>query len=219
VTTTSSVGAPGYYPSYQTQAPAQAYGAAAALPPGYVSDGYKPQMATSPQAPAAASAQPQEPYAILNKTDMMLGVGGAVAGFFLAALIGLTGPMGALIFGLGALGLSMAVRGVKHLTEKNSQPQMQAVHPGFQQPMYQNYYSPQSTTMAPSQQPYQSAYPQTAAPAPNAQSMQYAQAYQQYRQPNGAPAYPQQAYPQQPGVNPAAYPQQQSAWDKFLSWL
>ena len=211
MTTTSSVGAPGYYPTYQTQAPAQTYGPAPTQ--AYGNDAYQARYA--PQ-PGMAGAPQEEPYAIINKTDMMLGVAGAVGGFFLAGMIGLTGPIGALIFGIALLGLSAGIRGIKHMSEKKDQQQMQAVHPGFQQPQYQpqtqyqNYYSPQQTSMAPTQQPGAYNYPPQA--APQMQNMQYAQQYQQYQQPAGAPGAA-------PGAYPGAYPQQQSMWDKFLSWL
>lgn len=190
MTYTNSVGAPqAYYPTYQAQAPVQTYGAAPTQ--AYGADAYQARYAPQPM---GAAPQQKEPYAVLNKTDMMLGVGGAVAGFFLAGMIGLTGPIGALIFGLGLMALSAGVRGIKHMSEKNQQQQqMQAVHPGFQQnyqayqPAYQNYYGPNQTSMAPTQ--------------PGSPQYQYPQGYSQQ------------------GAYPGAYPQQKSMWDKFLSWL
>lgn len=190
MTYTNSVGAPAYYPTYQAQAPMPTY--AAAPTQAYGNDAYQARYGAQPMAPAAQ----KEPYAIVNKGDMMLGVAGAVGGFFLAGMIGLTGPIGALILGLGLLATSVVVRAIKHSQEQKQPQQMQAVHSGFQQnyqyqPQYQQYYAPSQTSMAPQPTgatPYNGAYGQVAAPT-------YA-----------APSYP-------------AAPAQQSGWDKFLSWL
>lgn len=196
MTNTSSVGGPSYAQMpYQTQAPTQTYGVAPTQQ-GYQADGY--QARQYQQAPMQAAA-PKEEYQVINKTDVAFGIAGAVGGYFLAGMVGLTGPIGALIAGLVLLGLSAGIRGIKHMSDKKQQQQpMQAVHPGFQQqynyqPQYQNSYN---TSMAPQQQQQQYYAPQQPVPQmPN--NMQYAQSYQQYQQPQ----------------------QQKSLWDKFLSWL
>lgn len=204
MTNISSVGAPAYnYTPAQTQAAYQATPTAATT--AYQqADMYQARYQASP----VQATQQQEPYSVINKTDMMLGAGGAVAGFFLAGMIGVSGPIGALIVGLVILGLSAGVRGIKHMSQKKQQQQMtQAVHPGFQQQTYQypqQAYQPQSyqpTSYTPTQQNYQ--YPQQAQAAVPQQSMQYAQNYQNYGQQRSA----------------SGNVWGDSAWEKFLSWL
>lgn len=213
-----SVGAPAYpqmpagaQPMYQTQAAAPVTG------PTYATDAYRARLQQqAPPVAAAAAPAPKDDYKPINTTDIMLGGAGAVGGFFLAGMVGLSGPIGALILGIALLGLSAGIRAIKHKSDqKQQQTQMQAVHPGFQQaqPQYQNYYAPQQGMP---QQPQQYAYPQQAAAPMPQQNMQYAQSYQQYQPRPGQPA--QAPMPAQ-GAYPGAYPQQQSMWDKFLSWL
>ena len=209
---TTSVGAPQYAQMNQpVQAPMQAPAAAPTSGPTYATDAYRTQLAQPQrQMQAAAPVQPKSDYKVISGTDVAIGAAGAVGGFFLAGMIGLSGPIGALILGLALFGISAGVRALKNNSDKKKQQQqMQPVHPGFQQqqPQFQNRYNYQQQAMPPQQYAYP---PQQAAPQMQ-QNMQYAQAYQQR---------PGQMPPQQPGAYPGAYPQQnQSMWDKFLSWL
>ena len=214
MTYTSSVGAPNYnYSPMQTQSAYQATAVAPTNSAYQQQDVYRPQQ---PQQSYAAGQQNAEPYAVVNKTDFMLGAAGAIGGFFLAGMVGLSGPIGALILGVALLGLSAGVRAIKHNSQQKQQQQVQqAVHPGFQQQQYQypgqntnQSYQPSSYT--PSQQSnYQAQYPQAAAPQ---QNMQYAQNYQNYAGQQGVP---------QTGMPTSASGQTwgDSAWEKFLSWL
>jgi len=207
MTAISSVNPAAYYP--QSYAPTHTQASAPVAPSAYgQADYYQPQYHQQPY--GAPAAQAEKPYSIINKQDLMLGAAGAVGGFFLAGMVGLTGPIGALILGIALLGISAAARGVKHMSQKKQQQQQlqqQAVHPGFQQPYHQpqHYagpaYSQQQTSFAPQQQGAAYQYPARQAAPPMMQ-----QPYQQgYPQP-GHPGYPPQQ--QQPGF-----------WAKLLRWL
>lgn len=201
---TSAAGAANYPSYYPTQATGQAQVVTPTAPGAYAqTDNYQARYQQQPM----QAAQPKEEYSIINKTDVAFGVAGAVGGFFLAGMVGLTGPIGALILGIALLGLSAGMRAVKHNKEQKQQQQMpQAVHPGFQQ---QYQYPAQG---------YQS---YSGAPSSYTPGMQQQQSY--YSNPQAAPQMPmQQPYAQQPYGQQqpgAAYPRQMSAWDKFLSWL
>lgn len=218
---TSTVGAPNYpqmmpqgaQPTYQTPAAAPVSG------PTYMTDAYRSKLAQqAPMGTVPATAAKKDNYKVINGTDLMVGAAGAVGGFFLAGIIGVTGPIGALILGLALLGMSAGIRAIKHSSDKKKQQQTpQAVHPGFQQnyqAQYQNQYPNQQAGMAPNQRAPQYAYPQQAPQVP-ASNMAYQQAYQQYQPQPG-----QQMAAQPPGAYPQQYAtQNKSMWDKFLSWL
>lgn len=223
---TSTVAAPAQYPQQMMpqggpQATYQSGPAAPVSGPTYMSDAYRSKLTQqAPVGAVPATAPKKDNYSVINKTDLMLGAAGAVGGFFLAGIIGVTGPIGALILGLALLGMSAGVRAIKHNSDKKQQQQQpQAMQPGFQQynyqqPQFQNQY-PQ-TSMAPNQQVAPQYINPAQAPQVPASNMAYQQAYQQYPPQQGQVAgQPQVAYPQQY----AGVQQNQSMWDKFLSWL
>lgn len=212
MTYTSAVGAPSYqYTPAQTQGVYQTQ--ATAVNPAYQQqDAYQARYQYNP---GNAVQAPQEEYKVINKSDLMLGAAGAVGGFFLAGMIGVSGPIGALILGIALLGLSAGIRGIKHMSQKKQQQQMtQAVHPGFQQQQqYYQYpgqqYSGQSNSNSaytPAMQQYNYQPQTTQAPAYQAN----------YTQQQGYPQ--QQAYAQRP-VSSNGNTWGDSAWEKFLSWL
>lgn len=206
MTYVSSAPGAAYYP--QTAAPQYAQAAAPVSAPSAYGQGdrYQPVYAQSYGVPMQ---QAQETYSPINKQDLMLGVGGAVGGFFLAGLVGLSGPIGALILGVALLAISAGGRAIKHNSQKKQQEQMMQaqqmpqVHPGFQQSYAGPAYSQQQISFAPQQQTGPSAYmPQQ----PQVPMMQ--QPYQQ--------GYPQQ---QPQGAPYGQPPQQESFWSKLLRWL
>lgn len=201
MTYVSSTPGAAYYP--QTTGPAYTQAAApVSAPAAYTQDRYQPVYAQSYGMPMQ---QAQESYSPINKQDLMLGAAGAVGGFFLAGLIGLSGPIGALILGVALLAISAGGRAIKHNGQKKQQQQMQQPHQmpqvqtGFQQPYAGPAYTQQQISFSP-QQPSPYAYP----------AQQQAPMMQQpYRQ-----GYPQQ----QAGYNPQ--PQQSEGfWSKLLRWL
>lgn len=155
----------GYQPPMPNQAPQQAgypqpvvYRPGAAPVPGaYGSpDVYRPGMPPTapgqPMRPGQPMAMPQQQHEYVSKKDVGLGILAAVAGFFLAGMIGLTGPMGALLFGGGALALSAITRAISSGSDKKKQQQPQQPinqmpnapqYPQPQQPGYQNQYNTQ----------------------------------------------------------------------------
>ena len=152
------------------------------------------------QAPGSPQAAPKaESFKILDSSDLKMGIAGAVGGFLLAGMVGLTGPVGALILGIALLAVSMGTRALKHSQQKKAQAQMQP---------NQNYQAPRPVQF--SQQ----------APA-------YQYQYQYQQQPMPTQAYNPQAAPTQ-NMNyqqgPAGYPSTNQGWgsnmwEKFLSWL
>lgn len=201
MTYVSSAPGAAYYP--QTAAPQYAQAAAPVSAPSAYGQGdrYQPVYAQSYGVPMQ---QAQETYSPINKQDLMLGVGGAVGGFFLAGLVGLSGPIGALILGVALLAISAAGRAIKHNSQKKQQQQMMQqqqmpqVHSGFQQPYAGPAYSQQQISFAPQQGP--SAYPPQRPQAPMMQQP-YQQGYPQQQSPYGQP------------------PQQESFFSKLLRWL
>lgn len=121
--------------------PPTAYGAA---------DTYRPGMpATAPAlGPNGQPVQQQKPYEYIAQKDVAFGIAGAVGGFFLAGLVGLSGPIGALILGLGLLAVSAVTRAIQHKKDEKQQQQpvqgmpKPPVYP--QQQMYQINYNGQN---------------------------------------------------------------------------
>ena len=109
--------------------------------------------------PVPATAPKKDNYSVINKTDLMLGAAGAVGGFFLAGIIGVTGPIGALILGLALLGMSAITRAVSNSSEKKKQQQGQQPVQGMpqapnypQQAQYQNRYNTGNPNLPPGYQ-------------------------------------------------------------------
>lgn len=142
-------------------------------------DVYQPGMPTSgpvqvrpgmPGVPGSPTAtQPEQPVEYVSRKDVAFGLLGAVGGYFAAGLIGLSGPIGALILGVALLGLSAVTRAVQRSQAKKAAQQMQPPqnmpqapnypYPG-QQPQYQNRYNYQMTPGQPGQQDPRYQYPQ-----------------------------------------------------------
>lgn len=216
---TPAVGAPAYS-SYaapmQQSAPAQQTYSTTGQSALAQTDNYQFRQHAQPQQFAAQD----DNYSVINKTDLMLGAAGAVGGFFAAGLIGLSGPIGALILGVALLGISAGVRAIKHKSNKKQQQQamqqqMQPVQFNRPQQMYQYPGQQQSQHYIPQQQAPQYQYPQQQQHVPQYQPAQYAP------QPGQRPHPGQQPHPGQmpPGYQPGQPQQQQSMWDKILSWL
>lgn len=129
------------YPQPVVYRPGQMTGA-----PVMVGDSYRPGMPpTAPGRPGAGrpgSVAPPEPEVeYVSKKDVAFGLLGAGAGYFLAPMIGLTGPIGAIILGIALLGISAAGRAMKRSSAKKQQQQMQP--PPQQMPQPPQYPNPQ----------------------------------------------------------------------------
>lgn len=118
-----------------------AYGAA---------DAYRPGMPPTGPTAVGPNGQPvqSKPYEYIAQKDVAFGIAGAIGGFFLAGLVGLSGPIGALILGLGLLAVSAVTRAIKHKSDEKQQQPVQGmpkppVYPQAQ--MYQNQYNTQMT--------------------------------------------------------------------------
>lgn len=121
--------------------PPNAYGAPDTYRPGMPAQ--RPLMGPNGQ-PVAQ----EPPYEYIAQKDVAFGIAGAIGGFFLAGLVGLSGPIGALILGFGLLAMSAATRAIKHNSDKNQQaggPQGMPQAPQYPNPaaQYQNRYNTQ----------------------------------------------------------------------------
>lgn len=168
-----------------------------AYQPGYP----RPGMPMQPGNPAG---QPKDNYQYVAQKDVAFGILGAVGGFFAAGLVGLSGPIGALILGAAFLAISAIGRAISHNKQSKQQQQMPQQPGGMPQApqypyptqganqaiQYQNQYN--NTQMTPQQGMPQPGYPQ------QAQNQQFQPGMQA-----------QNMYQQQP--------QNRSMWDKFLS--
>lgn len=135
--------------------------------PGMPQDSYRPGMPpTGPGVrPVGAPGQaPKQEYQYIAQKDVAFGILGAAGGFFLAPMIGLTGPIGALILGIALLGISAASRAIQHSKAQKQQQQQPGGMPQApqypnpaQQPQFQNRYD---YNMAPQQQDPRYRYPQ-----------------------------------------------------------
>ena len=108
-----------------------------AMPP----DAYRPGMPPTgprPGMPGAPTAQPQDNYEYVSKKDVAFGALGAGAGFFLGPMIGLSGPIGAIILGIAILAISSVGRAISH-----NKAQKQAQQPPNQMPHPPQYPNPQ----------------------------------------------------------------------------
>ncbi|PKL75384.1 MAG: hypothetical protein CVV27_15660 [Candidatus Melainabacteria bacterium HGW-Melainabacteria-1] len=112
-------------------------------------DQYRPGMPpTGPvMGPGGQPVAGEKPYEYVAQKDVAFGILGAVGGYFAAGLIGLSGPIGALILGITLLGLSAITRAVKHNQDKKAaqqaaQPPVMPQPPNYPQPaQYQNRYN------------------------------------------------------------------------------
>ncbi|MGV3524791.1 MAG: hypothetical protein ACO1RX_11215 [Candidatus Sericytochromatia bacterium] len=151
----------GYQPPMPNQAPQQAgypqpvvYRPGAAPVPGAYGtpDVYRPGMPPmapgQPMRPGQPMAMPQQQYEYVSKKDVGIGIMAAIAGFFLAGMLGMTGPMGAIVFGAGALALSAIGRAVSSASDKKKQQQhtlpinQMPNAPQYPQPQMQPQYNP-----------------------------------------------------------------------------
>ncbi len=150
-------------------------------------------------------APKQESFKLLDSGDLKMGIAGAVGGFFLAGLIGLSGPIGALILGVALLAVSMGSRAMKHNKQKKAQAQTQ--QPQYQQPRPVQFSQQQSG------QSYQYNYQYQQQPM-QSQPYQYSQAAPQQNMNS------QQNYQQgQQGYAGGNNTWGSNMWEKFLSWL
>lgn len=159
-----------YQPPMPTGGPQQGYPQPVVYRPGQPQvggvmppDSYRPGMPPTapgrPQAgmPGSPGQNTQAPVEYVSKKDVAFGLLGAVGGFFGAGLIGLSGPVGAIILGIALLAMSSITRAVsRNKAAKQQPPQQQPgqmpappVYPQRQQQMYQNQYNYQ---MDPNQQ-------------------------------------------------------------------
>jgi len=111
---------------------------------------HRPGMPGSARPGMPGATRPAEPpVEYVSKKDVAFGLLGAVGGYFAAGMLGLTGPIGALVVGLALLGISAVGRGVKRAQAKKAAKQMQPPqnmpqapnYPGQQQPQFQNRYN------------------------------------------------------------------------------
>lgn len=128
---------------------------------------YQPGMPGAPGVPGAPGAtQPEAPVEYVSRKDVAFGLLGAVGGYFAAGLVGLSGPIGALILGVALLGMSAITRGVQRSQAKKAAQQMQPPqgmpqapnYPG-QQPQFQNQYNYQNQGQPGQQQDPRYRYP------------------------------------------------------------
>lgn len=123
------------YPQPVVYRPGQPQMVGGVMPP----DSYRPGMPpTAPQRPIAGmpgATQPEAPVEYVSKKDVAFGILGAVGGFFAAGLVGLSGPIGAIILGVAMLAISAIGRAVARNKAAKQQPQM----PGGQMPQQPVY--------------------------------------------------------------------------------
>ncbi|HEY9839896.1 MAG: hypothetical protein ACAI44_33655 [Candidatus Sericytochromatia bacterium] len=159
--------APGY-PQPVVYRPGVPMGGAPMAPGAYgAPDQYRPGM--PPRAPMGPNGQPmaqEPPYEYVASKDVAFGIAGAVGGYFLAGLVGLSGPVGAIILGIALLGISAIVRAVNHSSQKKKQEEAAQqgmpkppTYPTPAQPMYQNRYNYENQQQ-PGQQDPRYRYPQ-----------------------------------------------------------
>lgn len=112
-------------------------------------DMYRPGMPPTGPAMGPGGARPvaaEKPYEYVAQKDVAFGILGAVGGYFAAGLIGVSGPIGALILGIALLGMSAITRAVQHSKQKEQQqaPVGMPAAPNYPQPaqaQYQNRYN------------------------------------------------------------------------------
>ncbi len=110
-----------------------------AMPPDAYRPGMPPTGPQQPGMPGAPTSQPQDNYEYVAKKDVAFGILGAGAGFFLGPMIGLTGPIGAIILGIALLAISSIGRAVKNnKAKKDAQQQL----PPNQMPQAPQYPDP-----------------------------------------------------------------------------
>lgn len=108
-------------------------------------DSYRPGMPPTGPGMVGAPGKPvsnQPPYEYVAKKDVAFGILGAVGGYFAAGLVGLSGPIGAIILGLALLGMSAITRAVQHNSAKKQQQQGQQPVQGM--PQAPNYPTSQA---------------------------------------------------------------------------
>lgn len=153
----------GRYPQPVTYRPQTGAGVPINYRPGMPADSYRPGMPPRGPMGSPTMGQPQQDnYEYVSQKDVAFGVVGAVGGFFLAGAIGLTGPIGALIFGLAALGISSIGRAIKHSAAKKK-----AQQPPQQMPQPPQY--PDPTQRAGGAYQHQNRYDYGQNPNPNQQ--------------------------------------------------